>query len=196
MPDAKESISAMISAWMKENAYDRIELETNSLARMSQDAAWYWRSDEERVFTTVPAELAFSIGDLHKSRVLPDRGGWTWARLWMVAGEWVLHSEFDWMREPHFDPPFEYIPADCAVEVDLYPRSAEWIPEWLADGIARQEKHLAALARRRERDRARRAAKRAEKAAKEAQQADRAQQAEPPADQAGDATAGQTPPAP
>ncbi|GGO95325.1 hypothetical protein [Actinomyces gaoshouyii] len=161
---------------MKENAFDRIELETNSLALMSQDAAWYWRGDEERVFTTVPAELAFLVGDLHKFQVLPDRGGWTWARLRMDASEWVLHSEFDWMREPHFDPPFEYIPADCAAELDLRPRSAEWIPEWMAAGIARQERHQAALARRRQRDRARRAAKRAEKEAKEAQQAEVADQ--------------------
>ena len=191
--DKKDIVSAMIASWMKENNFDHISLEIDALALMRVTHARYSQGEVEEQFVSAPSDLIYEIGQMRESQVLPDRGGWTWARLWMDASDWVLHSEFDWMREPHFDPPFEYIPADCAAEVDLRPRSAEWIPDWMADGIARQEKHLGALARRRERDRARRAAK---KAAKETQQADQAQQAEPPADQAGDATAGQTPPAP
>lgn len=193
MADKEGIVSAMITSWMKENEFDHISLEINALALMRVTHARYSRGEAEERFVAAPSDLIYEIGQMRESQVLPDRGGWTWARLWMDASDWVLHSEFDWMREPHFDPPFEYIPADCAVEVYFRPRSAEWIPDWLADGIARQEKHLAALARRRERDRARRAAKKAEKAAKEAQQT---QQAEPPADQAGDTTAGQTPPKP
>ena len=196
--DVEKAVAEELAGWMRAESFERVVLEVNALALMCDTRARCWRAGEDGDGREeiAPSDLCFAVLSMHKTRVLPDRGRWTWGRLWMDASDWVLHSEFDWMREPHFDPPFEYIPADCAVEVDLYPRSAEWIPEWLADGIARQEKHLAALARRRERDRARRAAKRAEKAAKEAQQADRAQQAEPPADQAGDATAGQTPPAP
>ncbi|WP_201288753.1 MULTISPECIES: hypothetical protein [Actinomyces] len=97
----------------------------------------------------------------------------------MVAGEWVLRSELDWMREPDFDDghgPERPGPHACHVELGLYPRDPEFIPEWMAAGAAQWEKREAALARRRERDRARRAAKKAEQAEKAAQQAQQADQ--------------------
>ncbi|WP_366180807.1 hypothetical protein ABXS69_01210 [Actinomyces timonensis] len=95
----------------------------------------------------------------------------------------MLCSELDWMREPVFDEPEgpeRPAPHSCYVELGLYPRDPEFIPQWMADGAAQWDKRQAALARRRERDRARRAAKKAEQAAKAAQEA-------------GDATTGQAP---
>ncbi|WP_201291015.1 hypothetical protein [Actinomyces marmotae] len=77
------------------------------------------------------------------------------------------------MREPDLGDghgPERPAPHSCYVELGLYPRDPEFIPEWMAAGAAQWEKRQAALARRRERDRARRAAKKAEKAAQQADQ--------------------------
>ncbi|WP_201292170.1 hypothetical protein [Actinomyces sp. zg296] len=100
------------------------------------------------------------------------------------------------MREPVFDDgdgPERPGPHSCYVELGRHPRDPEFIPEWMAAGAAQWEKREAALARRRERDRARRAAKKAEKAAQQAQQADQSGAAAP--EQSGAAPAEQVPPA-
>ncbi|WP_197719261.1 hypothetical protein [Actinomyces slackii] len=71
----------------------------------------------------------------------------------MAADEGILHGEYDWMREPVLL--FDYSDADCAVELDRYPRDPENIPEWMAAGVAAFEKREARNARRRERYRER-----------------------------------------
>lgn len=76
--------------------------------------------------------------NLRRLMVDPVRGAWTWCHLWMDVGELVLHAEFDWMREPLFDegrvPPSD---AGCAQELELHPRSPEFVPAWMAVGAAR-----------------------------------------------------------
>ncbi|RJF43339.1 hypothetical protein D4740_05460 [Actinomyces sp. 2119] len=82
----------------------------------------------------------------------------------------MLHQECDWMREPVFDPPGggRPGPGDCALELERYPRDAENVPDWMAAGVAANERRKAANARRRE---ARRARKERERQAAQAQAA-------------------------
>ncbi|QHO90155.1 hypothetical protein CWT12_00735 [Actinomyces sp. 432] len=73
----------------------------------------------------------------------------------------MLHQECDWMREPDFGS----VPAgagEYAIELDIYPRDPEYIPEWLAERAAAYEKRKARNARRREARRRKREQERGE----------------------------------
>ena len=191
--DDFESLEAAIREWVQQvPGFERFDSEMLGIGRVVSATDWL-TVDGERRSVRLPLGIGPGLGSLRDWQALPGRGAWTCGHFWMVAGEWVLRSELDWMSEPVFDDgdgPERPGPHACHVELERHPRDPEFIPEWMAAGAAQWDKHQADLARRRERDRARRAAKKAEKAAKETQQA---QQAEPPADQAGDATAGQAP---
>ncbi|WP_156910957.1 hypothetical protein [Actinomyces gerencseriae] len=80
---------------------------------------------------TTPREAAFSVDDLRGEQMIPGRGAWTWAHLWMSADELVLHADYDWDRDVG--------PADfnCADELERFPRDAQHTPAWLAQGAAR-----------------------------------------------------------
>ncbi|RAX24316.1 MULTISPECIES: hypothetical protein [unclassified Actinomyces] len=70
----------------------------------------------------------------------------------MDAADGVLHQESDWMREPIFDEPDGGPPGprDCWIELDLYPRDNEFIPDWLRKGYEAELKRQERNARRRE----------------------------------------------
>ena len=55
--------------------------------------------DGERKAMTTPREAAFSVDDLRGKQMIPGRGAWTWAHLWMSADELVLHADYDWDRD-------------------------------------------------------------------------------------------------
>ena len=70
----------------------------------------------------------------------------------MDAADGVLRQECDWMREPVFAEPDGGPPGpgDCWIELDLYPRDGEFIPEWLRRGYEAELKRQERNARRRE----------------------------------------------
>ncbi|MBW3068214.1 hypothetical protein GZ998_01595 [Actinomyces sp. 594] len=73
----------------------------------------------------------------------------------------MLHQACDWMREPDFGS----VPAgagEYAIELDIYPRDPEYIPEWLAERAAEYEKRKERNARRREARRRKREQERGE----------------------------------
>lgn len=83
----------------------------------------------------------------------PDRGAWAWCHLWMDASDGVLRQECDWMREPVFTQASDDIrpgPGDCWIELDLYPRDDEFIPDWLRKGYEAELKRQQRNARHRE----------------------------------------------
>ncbi|GAV95004.1 hypothetical protein ADENT20671_1781 [Actinomyces denticolens] len=168
-------LESSIREWVQTiPGFERFDHETARIGRGGSIINWLV-VDGEKKSVHPPSDIIFKLTDLRAAQALPGRGAWTCGHFWMVAGEWVLRSELDWMSEPVFDDgggPERPGPHACHVELELYPRDPEFIPEWMAAGAAQWDKHQADLARRRERDRARRAAKRAEKAAKEAQQAE------------------------
>ncbi|WP_240494057.1 hypothetical protein [Actinomyces gaoshouyii] len=178
-----ESLEAAIREWVQQvPGFERFDSEMLGIGRSISCKDWL-TVDGEKKTVRIPPNIAFGLSDLRDWQALPGRGAWTCAHFWMVAGEWVLRSELDWMREPVFDDghgPERPKPHSCYVELERHPRDPEFIPDWMAAGAAQWEKRQAALARRRERDRARRAAKRAEKAAKQTEQT-------------GDTTTGQAP---
>ncbi|WP_136194053.1 hypothetical protein [Actinomyces procaprae] len=102
----------------------------------------------------VPANIPYEVATvpmnhLRAAQVLPGRGAWTWCHLWMDASDGVLHQECDWMREPDFGPGAAGA-GEYAIELDIYPRDPEYIPEWLAERAAAYEKRKERNARRRE----------------------------------------------
>ncbi|WP_175993987.1 hypothetical protein [Actinomyces marmotae] len=183
-----ESLEVAVREWAQAMpGFERFDCDMLAIGRVINIREWL-TVDGEKKSIWAPSDIDYGLSDLRDWQALPGRGAWTCAHFWMVAGEWVLRSELDWMREPDFDDghgPERPGPHSCYVELGLYPRDPEFIPEWMAAGAAQWEKRQAALARRRERDRARRAAKKAEQAEKAAQQAQQADQSgAAPAEQA------------
>ncbi|WP_236263148.1 hypothetical protein [Actinomyces sp. zg296] len=180
--DDFEGLEVAVREWAQAiPGFERFECEMVGIGRMVDIVDWLTVNGTKEAIWT-PSDIGYGFGRLRDWQALPGRGAWTCGHFWMVAGEWVLRGEVDWMREPVFDDgqgPERPKPHSCYVELGRHPRDPEFIPEWMAAGAAQWEKRQAALARRRERDRARRAAKKAEKAAQQAQQADQSGAAAP-----------------
>ncbi len=159
-----------LAKWLREEGGSRLEIEVIGIGLVQRDKMWMTVDGEVKRVLPESSETGFAVDHLREKQVVAGWGAWTWCRLWMVAGEWVLHQECDWMREPVLErPPIgedEY-----SIELDLYPRDAENIPVWLAERVAANEKRKAANARRRE---ARRARKKRERQAAQAQAAEAA----------------------
>ncbi|WP_243118266.1 hypothetical protein [Actinomyces wuliandei] len=160
----------LLAYWLREEGGSRLEVEIQGIGFVQDRLMWMTVDGEARSVQPESSETGFAVNDLRRAQVVPGLGAWTWCRLWMVAGEWVLHQECDWMREPVFDPPGggRPDPRTCANELERHPRDAENIPGWMAEGVAANERRKAANARRRE---ARRAKKERERQAAQAQAA-------------------------
>ena len=173
--DNFEGLEVAVRNWTQGvRGFERFDCDMLAIGRVINVKDWLTVDGEKKSIWS-PSDIGYGFERLRDWQALPGRGAWTCGHFWMVAGEWVLRSELDWMSEPVLDDgdgPRRPAPHSCHVELERHPRDPEFIPEWMAAGAAQWDKHQADLARRRERDRARRAAKRAEKAAKEAQQAE------------------------
>ena len=163
-----------IAEWLASSGGSRFDVDIAGIGLVQEFHDWLTTS-EGRLSVRVPREVKSSVGDLRDAQAVEGRGAWTCAHLWMEADEGVLHGEFDWMREPMFwrpdgdRPPGPY---DSVIELRRHPRDPEFIPEWMAKGVAAHEKREAANARRRERRRAKKAALAAQTAQQEAQEPD------------------------
>ncbi|WP_257493615.1 hypothetical protein [Actinomyces wuliandei] len=157
----------LLADWLREEDGERVDIEFMGVGLVQQFDPQLTRGGQ-RSRVIPPHEINSFMTKLRERQVVPGLGAWTWCRLWMVAGEWVLHQECDWMREPVFDPPGggRPDPRTCANELERHPRDAENIPGWMAEGVAANERRKAANARRRE---ARRAKKERERQAAQAQ---------------------------
>ncbi|WP_182911421.1 hypothetical protein [Actinomyces sp. 2119] len=156
--------------WLRAEGGDGVQVRVLGIGFRQSIRIVMTRGGEE-VGVFLPDEIVSVISKLRRKQVVAGWGAWTWCRLWMVAGEWVLHQECDWMREPVLEGPAggRPPPGICALELERYPRDAENIPGWMAEGVAANERRKAANARRRE---ARRAKKEKERQAAQAQAAE------------------------
>ncbi len=141
-------IEGELRVWLETTQSDRVEIETNGIGLTQGNTALLLRRDEKES-VRIPWEISSPQGKLRAAQVLPGRGAWTWCRLWMDASDGVLHQECDWMREPDFGSGAAGA-GEYAIELDIYPRDPEYIPEWLAERVAAYEKRKARNARRRE----------------------------------------------
>ena len=166
--------ATLLRDWLHDKGGSRVECDVVGIGLTEQWLVWL-TVDGERRSVHFPRELGFATSRLRDAQAVEGRGAWTCAHLWMDADEGVLHGEFDWMREPMFHhpdgdrPPGPY---DSVIELRRHPRDPEFIPEWMAKGVAAHEKREAANARRRERRRAKKAALAAQTAQQEAQEPD------------------------
>ncbi|WP_162933810.1 hypothetical protein [Actinomyces lilanjuaniae] len=162
---------SLLAEWLPGTGGSRIDIEISGIGLVSTLGPSRVTQDGVSRLAEVPDEILSVVGKLRDRQVVPGLGAWTWCRLWMVAGEWVLHQECDWMREPVFKGPGGGRPGPgiCALELERYPRDAENVPDWMAEGVAANERRKAANARRRE---ARRAKKERERQAAQAQAAE------------------------
>ena len=146
-----ERVEHEFRVWLDETGADSAHIEVNGIGRVQDNIAWLMR-DGVKEWARIPWELGSPQGDLRRAQALPDRGAWTWCRLWMDAADGVLHQGCDWMREPIFADPDggPPVPRDCWIELDLYPRDDEFIPDWLRTGYEAELKRQQRNARRRE----------------------------------------------
>ncbi|WP_182911413.1 hypothetical protein [Actinomyces sp. 2119] len=158
----------LLAGWLREEGGSRLDSEMVGIGLVQRGTIWMTVDGEARSVQPESSEVTFAVDDLRRAQAVPGLGAWTWCRLWMVAGEWVLHQECDWMREPVLDPPGGGRPGPgiCALELERYPRDAENVPDWMAEGVAANERRKAANARRREARRAKKEKERERQAAK------------------------------
>ena len=137
--------------WLDDTGADSATIETIGIGRVQRKIAWLMR-DGVKEWVRIPWELSSPQGDLRQAQATPTRGAWTWCQLWMDAADGVLHQESDWMREPIFPEPNGGPPGsrECWIELDLYPRDDEFIPDWLRKGYEAELKRQERNARRRE----------------------------------------------
>lgn len=146
-----ERVEREFRVWLDETGADSAHIEVNGIGRVQDNIAWLMR-DGVKEWAGIPWELGSPQGDLRQAQATTDRGAWTWCRLWMDATDGVLHQECDWMREPIFPEPDGGPPGsrDCWIELDMYPRDDEFIPDWLRTGYEAELKRQQRNARRRE----------------------------------------------
>jgi len=145
-----ERVEREFRVWLDETGADSAHIEVNGIGRVQDNVAWLMR-DGVKEWSRIPWELGSPQGDLRTAQALPDRGAWTWCRLWMVAADGVLRQECDWMREPVFTQASGDIrpgPGDCWNELKRYPRGDEFIPDWLRTGYEAELKRQERNARR------------------------------------------------
>ncbi|WP_234416002.1 MULTISPECIES: hypothetical protein [unclassified Actinomyces] len=139
-----------IRVWLKgESQVDRVDIEIQGVGLVQDILVWVTVGGTKN-HGSIPYGVAEpTISDLRAAQVVPGRGAWTWCHLWMDVFDGVLHQECDWMREPDFGS----VPAgagEYAIELDIYPRDPEFVPDWLAERAAAYEKRKERNARRRE----------------------------------------------
>ncbi|WP_139738694.1 hypothetical protein [Actinomyces wuliandei] len=127
----------MLADWLREEGGERVDIEFMGVGLVQQFDPQLTRGGQ-RSRVIPPHEVNSFMTKLRRAQVVTGLGAWTWCRLWMVAGEWVLHQECDWMREPVLEEASgeRPDPRTCALELELYPRDPENIPRWLAEGVA------------------------------------------------------------
>ncbi|WP_247595368.1 hypothetical protein [Actinomyces procaprae] len=141
-------IEESIRSWILQDGASRIDITISNIGLYGQfDPQLTIDRVTRRVMPPYGMRLPFE--ELRDAQAIPGRGAWTWCRLWMDVSDGVLHQECDWMREPDFGS----VPAgagEYAIELDIYPRDPDFVPEWLAERAAAYEKRKERNARRRE----------------------------------------------
>ena len=116
----------------------RVEVECAGVGLHQSIRPWLVEEGGRRRLVDVE-EACPSVEFLREWQALPGRGAWFRSRLWMDAGEKVLHQESDWMGEPVFDPGQEPDLYHYWAELDYFPRDEENIPDWLRRRLERWE---------------------------------------------------------
>ncbi len=136
--DEFNSAQAQLRRLLERTGARRVEVECGGVGLCQFIRPWLIEESGRR--RLVGADEACPSADfLRKWQALPGRGAWFRSRLWMDAGEKVLHQESDWMGEPVFDPGDEPDLYHYWAELDYYPRDEENIPDWLRERVARWE---------------------------------------------------------
>ena len=136
--DEFNSTQAQLRRLLERTGARRVEVECGGVGLCQFIRPWLIEESGRR--RLVGADEACPSADfLRKWQALPGRGAWFRSRLWMDAGEKVLHQESDWMAEPVFDPGKEPDLYHYWAELDYYPRDEENIPDWLRERVARWE---------------------------------------------------------
>lgn len=159
--DRVSRVERVLADWLHESGGARVDIDMVGIGLVQQRQSWLTIGDD-RVSRHLSRDASFAVGELRKAQALPGRGAWTVAHVWMNADDGVLHGEYDWMSEPVFlgfsDPMGARPgPGDCDLGLRHFPRDPEFVPEWMARGVAEYERREAANARRRERRRAKKA---------------------------------------
>ncbi|WP_247595367.1 hypothetical protein [Actinomyces procaprae] len=141
-------IEAGLADWLKKVGGERVDTYMVGIGLVQHHVSWVVIGGV-RESADIDYEVTRHMNHLRAAQVLPGRGAWTWCRLWMDASDGVLHQECDWMREPDFGSGAAGA-GEYAIELDIYPRDPEYIPEWLAERAAAYEKRKERNARRRE----------------------------------------------
>ncbi|WP_167202625.1 hypothetical protein [Actinomyces respiraculi] len=135
-----------LAQWVLDDGCQRFDYTFQTLGILGEPSAYRVSSGgvKESIFS--PHLVVKYMVRLRKALADAERGAWTWCHLWMDASDLELHAEFDWMREPLFDqgrrPPSD---DSCAKELEWHPRSVEYIPGWMAAGLARHRRVPAAV---------------------------------------------------
>ena len=158
-----QKVEELLRGWIAETGGQRVDTYYNAIHLTGEVEHWLSIGGQQES-VRLPSEISFAMDDLRPAQADPHRGAWLWSHFWMEAAEGVLHQECDWMREPVIDNDEPVMDGDAALELDQFPRDAEWIPEWMATKAAAYHKEAERRERRRQRDRERRAKKKAEAA--------------------------------
>ncbi len=124
-------IETHLAAWLTEQEGTLVEIKISALAPVEEELVWLTLPDGTKKSVELPSKISFAAGDLRRAQADPERGAWNTARIWMDATDKTLHTHTDWMTEPTWrtTPPsdLEYLN-----ELQIFPRTAEHIPDWLA----------------------------------------------------------------
>ena len=132
------STQVQLRELLEETGARRVEVECAGLGLHQSIRPWLVEDGGRRRPVEVD-EACPSAESLREWQALPGRGAWFRSRLWMDAGEKVLHQESDWMGEPVFDPDGEPDLYHYWAELDYFPRDEELIPHWLRRRLERWE---------------------------------------------------------
>ncbi len=142
------STQVQLRELLEETGARRVEVECGGVGLCQFIRPWLIEESGRR--RLVGADEACPSADfLRKWQALPGRGAWFRSRLWMDAGEKVLHQESDWMAEPVFDPGQEPDLYHYWAELDYFPRDEENIPDWLRQRLEQWEAERAPAFNRR-----------------------------------------------
>ena len=137
--DVFNAVQEEMQAWLEEVEAERVDVHYDGVGLLERIRFWLTENGVKRPLDEPDEDSYDAIVVLRKVQAVPGRGAWSCSRLWMDAGEKVLHQESDWMCEPVFDPGEEPDLYHYWAELDYYPRDEENIPDWLRKKVAQWE---------------------------------------------------------
>ncbi|MBO2450899.1 hypothetical protein J4573_27645 [Actinomadura barringtoniae] len=82
----------------------------------------------------LPEEIHDRFAALRKGMAHPERGTWFQTTYWLEQPG-SASITYEWQEMPAWDPPPSA--EDCARELELHPRSADAVPDWMRERLTR-----------------------------------------------------------